>query len=1554
MSPGMTTAMTEKGVLSPDGSCKTFSADANGYARGEAISAIFIKPLADAIDDGNPVRAVIRATASMNDGKGTASGISVPNDIVQEAMIRRAYELAGITDYSKTAFVECHGTGTSIGDPIEARAVGRVFGPSGGVHIGSVKPNVGHSEGASGLTSLIKSVLSLEHRMIPPNIKFNEPNPDIPWNSCKLSVPTEPIPWPEYRGERISVNSFGIGGTNAHVILDSAHSFGISTIPERRTASPQLLVYSANNAESLKRMITTYKAYIQKNPDRVSDLAFTLGNRRESLPYRAFAVRNQLGMLTSSAPSKSGEAPNIVMVFTGQGAQWPQMGGFMIHSSCYPAFKKTIRSLDAHIKTLKHTPEWNIEEELLKGPETSRLSSAELSQPLCTALQLALVDTFASVGVQPAAVVGHSSGEVAAAYAAGAITANEAITIAFYRGQITKLQTKPGAMAAIGMGSEDVQEYLQPGVILACENSPKSVTIAGDTEAVGFVVARIKETRPNVLARQLQVDKAYHSHHMAEIGDNYYALIEHEVFARTPTKLFFSSVEHKLFTEQSSFGPKYWQKNLESPVLFHSAITSIIHHNIGKNMVFLELGPDSALAGPLRQTQAQLSNSSPYASAFIRNQNDVESFLKAIGQLYVLNAVPNLRKVITEGSTLPDLPRYPWDHSKRFWYESRLSKEWRNRQHRYHDLLGVRVTESLDFDVLFRNLFHLDNTPWIRDHRVRGDIVFPFAGYAGMIGEAVRQITGVNEAFIMRNVSISTALVLNDGPPVEIMTTLRRHRLTDSLDSEWWEFAIASHNGTIWTKHCSGEARSHCQDLGDAKKNAPLVRKVGTRRCYESLAKSSLNYGPTFQRLDDVRSDTVSQNATSEVVAKNTDGKDYHLHPTIIDASLQLLSVAASKGYAEPATKIVVPTNIEEICIYRCYEDVQAQASASYTPNGSIVGNAQFIANGKIVLRSSGMKLSVLDDQQSGKTEEATARIEWGPHIDFLDSKTLIKPLVDRSDHMPLLTELSHMCMIHTQRIIADLKTSISHMHKYRSWIDHHLRSVDVRHLEILDNTSIEERVERIVHELSRTLGAHPAIAIQKVLGNAKSIFTGDVEALDLLLSDDTLTNLYLSTDQADLSQFVKHLTHSKPNLRVLEIGAGTGGGTANFLKLLTPGDRTLYSNYTFTDISSGFFVSAKERFSAYSNMEYATLDISKDLFEQGFDGRKYDLIMATNVIHATRSLNESLSNVRELLHQDGRFLLHELTPTSKWVNYVWGTLAGWWYGEADGRADEPYVTVERWTTELKVAGFCAPEAAVLDSAEPNQLNAMILARPAIGNDSDKRVTLLTLPESEHVDCILQGLGNRGYAVHRCGLQDIPLPEGQDVISLLDDDGPFFENMDDQRFRSFKNLVENLKGYGILWVTPLSQIQCQDPRFGQINGIARTLRSEMLVDFATCEVDHVVSSVDRIIDVLEKFQIRQEDHTLKPEFEYAVVENTVHVGRIHSFSIQNELLTSDSSDGIALCSSRPGRLTALHWTRQESKAPKGDDIEVEIHATGLNFRVRQKGTRGKSKMLMLN
>jgi acyl transferase domain-containing protein/2-polyprenyl-3-methyl-5-hydroxy-6-metoxy-1,4-benzoquinol methylase len=1020
---------------------------------------------------------------------------------------------------------------------------------------------------------------------------------------------------------------------------------------------PQLLVFSGATPDSLKQLIQNYKEFLERNPESIGDLAYTLSNRREHLSYRAFAVATKHDTLNVSPITRSGQVPNVVMVFTGQGAQWPQMGRELLQDPNYTIFQQSIQSLDKYLQASTFRPEWSIEEELLKGTKTSRLDTAEFSQPLCTAIQISLVKTLTSIGVVPAAVVGHSSGELAAAYASGAITAKEAIVGAFHRGAATKLQTKAGAMAVIGLGWDEAEKFLTSGVIIACENSPKSVTLSGDVDKVNAVVDSIQEAQPDILARVLKVDKAYHSHHMVEIGNAYHKLIADEIFGKEPTKPFFSSVTGQIQSQGTTpLSARYWQKNLESPVLFSTAVTALLKHEIANNAVFLEIGPHSGLAGPLRQIQTQNSNSAPYISTMLRNQDCVESFLSAIGKLYSVNVAVDLKKLIPSGTTLPDLPRYPWNHSETYWYESRLSKEWRHREHPYHDLLGVRIPESIGFEPVWRNMFHLENAPWIRDYKVKDDVVFPFAGYAGMVGEAVRQISGIQEAFTLRQVVVSTALVLSEAKPTEIMTSFRRHRLTDFLDSEWWEFTIFSHNGHMWLKHCTGQVRAQAESLGPGEVRALPPRKVASKRCYNSMERSGLNFGPTFRRLEEIRSETTRQVATAMAVNKEEDQVGYHLHPTLIDASMQLLTVAATKGYAgQVHSKTLLPTNIEELRVHRCSSNLEITTSATFTLGGGIMGETKCTAAGHVVLEISGLRLTAIDEGGEDEDIDTTARPEWGPHIDFVDPKSLIKQSVDLSLTTPLLDDLTQLCMISSQRRLQGLKSDIPHMQKYASWMSRHLKTAAQPEFTNLDDAALENLVRSLVERLSETPAADAAMAIYNTFIHIRGIFTGTKDGLEILLDDDRLVRIDEFMNQCDRSPLLKRISYSKPSLRVLEIGAGTGAATKSILKDLAPSDgQILYSQYVYTDISTGIFVAAKENFKDYPNIEYATLDISKGLAGQGFEGREFDLVIASNVIHATKSLQDSLQNVRKLLAPNGRFFLTELNSTYLWINYIW------------------------------------------------------------------------------------------------------------------------------------------------------------------------------------------------------------------------------------------------------------------------------------------------------------
>ena len=1545
LAPGMTTAMQEQGVVSKDGSCKSFSAEADGYARGEAVTAIFVKPLADAIRDGDPVRAIIRATSHNSDGK--TPGLSQPSTDAHEALIRRAYQLGGITDYSETAMVECHGTGTAIGDPIEAKAVARVFGEKG-VYIGSVKPNLGHTEAASGLVSLLKVVMALEHRIIPPNIKFKTPNPNIPFEAAKLVVPLEATPWPKDRLERVSLNSFGIGGANAHVILESAATYDVPTAAYEMPETPQLLLFTANSAKSLTRMIDNYKLWVEKNQDKIGDLAYTLACRREHLPHRAFAIVNS-GVIESVSPHanlKSAKRMNVVMVFTGQGAQWPQMGRELMQSS--QVFKSSIKSLDQYLQGIAgDKPQYSIEEELRKPAKKSRLSSAELSQPLCTAIQIALVDTLKRLGIVPNAVVGHSSGEIAGAYAAGALTAREAITAAHHRGAVTTRQKRAGSMAAIGLSWEETENYLVPNATIACDNSPKSVTISGDVDAVEAVIARVKEANPQALARPLQVDKAYHSYHMAEIGEDYRSMIGKEVVGREPSTLFFSSVTGKLLDPERQIGSEYWQNNLESPVRFREAVTAILKHDVGKNAVFLEVGPHAALAGPLRQIFTQAASPAPYVSAMTRNQNCTTSFLTAVGNLQSLNVHIDLKALFLTGSCLPDLPRYPWNHEGSYWYESRLSSEWRHRRYPYHDLLGAKVPESTDIEPVWRNLLHITNIPWIRDHRVGENIVFPFCGYIALAGEAVRQLTKIGDGFSIRNIIVSTALVLTEGKPTEMMTTFRRHRLTNFLTSAWWEFTVSAYNGRNWTKHCTGEVSALSSKAPSGQDPDALPRVLNVRKWYDNMAKGGLVLGPSFQTLDTMTTSTGSDNrAVGNVInGRQGDEANYHIHPTVLDATLQLMGAAAVSGYARK-TRNWLPTSIENFSVYRCSSDMITSVSAKLSSNFSIVGEGRCTVGGTIVVEGSGIKSSLADG--AGSTDildtHASSRCEWSPDIYFLDVKELIRAPVDRTDNLSILKELGDLCLLLSKRRISKSETSSHppHLHKYIAWLTSQAKSAVANlalNLKGLDNETLLARIEDLMARLSDTPAAPVASAIHQVCTKMDLLLSG--QTLEDILPEGTETDLYEFIGQLDRSQFIRNLSHSKPNIRILEIGTGKGSLHREILNDLTrPDGEILCSKYTLT--SQGY-VSAKDQEQLFPHMEYLNLEISQDPCEQGFEDRQYDLIIAVNAFHETKNLQQSLSNVKKLLRPDGRLLLQELCPSSKWVTYVLGVLPSWWLGTGDGRTEGAYVSKEEWKSQLTAARFGGIEDVFPNAEEPRQPTAALVVRHASFIKAPmKKITALYNEQGPIVTRVLSQLEKEGYQIAMCKLDDTP-PAGQDIISLLDAEKPYFENMniDEAQYSTFKTFIHSLRDQGILWVTHLTEIGCRDPRYAQVLGLSRSIRSEQLADLATCQVDSFddPKSIDKVIQVLAKFQLRQGDETLNPDFEWAIFNDQIQLPRFHPFILTDELLVSEPNEKATLDVRTPGRVNSLHWARHSREDLKADEVEVQVHSAGLNFRV---------------
>ncbi|KAF9772089.1 hypothetical protein IL306_010202 [Fusarium sp. DS 682] len=908
----------------------------------------------------------------------------------------------------------------------------------------------------------------------------------------------------------------------------------------------------------------------------------------------------------------------------------------------------------------------------------------------------------------------------------------------------------------------------------------------------------------------------------------------------------------------------------------------------------------------------------------------------------MLHIEPDFEVLMKGGHCVPNLPCYPWNHQRSYWWEPRVAKEWRHRKYPYHDLLGVKLPESTDIEPVFRNLFHLDNAPWIRDHKIKDDIIFPFAGYIAMTGEAVRQLTGIQDGFSLRQVLIDTALVVPEGAPTELVTNFRRHRLTDSTESQWWEFVIMSHNGHGWTRHCSGQVRAETSAAmvpAETPKEQP--RQVGMRKWYELSSKLGMHYGPLFRSLEDMTANTVIPRVCVAKTRNNQHGDEanYHLHPVVIDACFQLLGVAGQAGLTHDVRRYV-PRKVEFLKVFRCSADVLTATAVAEPDGDQLVGDGSFVVDSAAVFQVSKAHLVSIDDDRldSIRNSSITARCEWVKHIDFQNFGDLVRPAYDHSQYNSALDELTELSILQSQQ--ASSTTAIEaqepHIVKYKAWLDQ--QDITSTNLETDEQTTVVGRLAALTTILEATPFAPVAEAVTRVCKNFTSLLLGSKTAIDILTPEDTLDKLNEFLAAYDSSAFMRSIGLSKPNLRVLELSGGHGAATQATLKQLTRSNFPLYSLYVFSDTSAGMVGVTKERFKGIPNMQFATLDINKDFESQGLQEGDFDLIIASGVMHKATNIHHSLVNLRKLLRPSGRLLFQEPRPGVTWLKYVLGSMPGWWSSVEEYRAHEPFLSTLSWEKELKAAGFEGLEGEVQDSSGPNALNNITVTKPHRSLGRPKSATILRDGASDETSGrLVRELEARGYKVSYSTLEDIP-PSGQDIISLLDGKHPFFEDMNGIKFEQLRSYINQLGNSGILWLTKSSSTHhCQDPRYAQVIGFARTIRTEEGVDFATCEVDDLNCS-KAVVDVVDRFSQRHDDGVLGPDLEYAICDGVIRVNRFFPFSFEDEAQVSDPSDEAVLKIAKPGRIDSLYWGATPHPPPKDDEVELEVHAVGLNFR----------------
>ena len=1020
------------------------------------------------------------------------------------------------------------------------------------------------------------------------------------------------------------------------------------------------------------------------------------------------------------------------------------------------------------------------------------------------------------------------------------------------------------------------------------------------------------------------------------------------------TPIFSSAIDY-VIDDSEILNPIYWQTNLTSPVRFDSAVRRLLLRQ--GNNVFLEIGPHSTLAGPLRQICSEAGSDCLYIPTMIRNNDFSETLLSALGQLYQQGVPFSFEPLTKGGNVLPDLPTYPWDHSSSYWYESPLSKDWRFREPGYHGLLGLRVGESSRLEPSWRNVLSIEDEPWLCDHKVREDVVFPFAGYAAMAGEAIGQLFGVLDGYSLRHGLVHSALVLTDSKPVEMITTIRPHKLNDSTESDWFEFTISSNSGATWMKNCEGQVKPRQVHLVPCETFHSYPREVSPSKWYAAMTHIGFNYGPEFSGLTKITSLTTENLSVGEIDNKFQEAP-YLFHPTAIDACLQLLLVAMSKGIGRNFDHVAVPTRIEEIEIARSAQTMSAKAgnlTASEAPG------IDCVSGGRTCLRLRGVHLTPMDDEENLDSmwdKHAAARLEWAPDFDFLDTAPLFKPPESNIEETTLQEEMTLLCIADSAERLQTLETEQWHFKKYKNWLQKEVRRAKeglypvVRNCKELVGLSRGERQDRIENNLGQLLftgtKAPVATGIKRISDNIEALFTGKRDTLDLLMQGDALTEIY-NVVSFGHGGFVRALSHTKPSLRVLEVGAGIGGTTVSILRdLVDEGGYPLYSLYSFTDVSAGFFPQAKERFSSASNMDYRVFDISQDPFSQGFEGESYDLILAPNVIHATPSLHETLCNLRPLLRPNGHLVLTELSALVRAPNYIFGNFAGWWLGEADGRADEPYVSVDRWDEELKAAAFTGVDTAVFDAEPPYQYCAAIVSqpRPAAGLRSTTNSTTILYEHKSHdtTEKLIAEMDSLGMSYSLCKFGDRP-PRGQNIIATLDVKSSFFDNVSESRFKALQDVLSEHDRETILWLSAPSQILCDNPRSAQTIGIARTIRSEMAASFVTLEINTKEREFGKLVmQVFKKITNVEDIGTLAPDREYAVDDGIIKVGRYHPFSLQEELSQRNTLSAADHARTLEIRKPGLMQTFQRSEKPMptelgADEVEIQTAAVGLNFRV---------------
>ncbi|MBO0852518.1 MAG: SDR family NAD(P)-dependent oxidoreductase [Nocardia sp.] len=919
--------------LAVDGRCKSFDAAADGYGRGEGVGIVVLKTLDQALRDRDRIYAVIKGSGVNQDGRTIA--VPVPNPDSQYDLARRVCEQAEV-DPAGIGFVEAHGTGTGVGDPLEASALGRAYGTAEGrvraLRIGSVKNNFGHTEAAAGVAGLIKAALTVREGRVAPQAYLENPNPEIKFDDWGLHVPLEAE---ELHGIHAAVNSFGYGGTNAHVVVERAPD-PVPAEPVRD--SVRVFPVSARNEDSMRKLARSYGDLL-KSSSAVADHADTSvdaaagGGTVDAREVKAAVVHRRahhhlrkgfvyqdtddlLAQLESFASGEGQLGDRVlveglhvpVFVFSGMGPQWWAMGRDLLNRP--GRFRDTAHAIDAEFQEIAG---WSILAEVLADEENSKISRTEIAQPANFLIQVALTDLLAGWGVRPAAVVGHSVGEVSAAYVSGALSLTDALTVAYHRSRLQARTAGSGGMLAVGLSAEDAEKRCArfgDAVSVAAVNGATGVTLAGTEGPLEEL--REELTADGVFARRLRVEVPYHSHLM----DPILADLEAALAGLTPNQArvpLYSTVTAARLDGPEISEPGYWRRNVRETVRFADAIDTLIEE---RYRVFLEVGPHPAVTGNIREAFVRHSVTAAAISTLNRDKGAEVAMFDALAELYQVGAVdtPGEAEVYRDGAVPHmDLPPYPWQELE-VWEEDPRTLSVRYGDANRYALLGDR-TDALgsEWEVTLAPA----NLPWLRDHMVTGAVVVPGAAYIDAALAAARQRSNNDQGGVDALGFITPLVVAEHDVPI----------MRVSVEGAAKRFEVKARPGgtEVWARHAWGrlvEAKTGSNSI-DVPADSDEDIRFEHDEIYRAMSALGLDYGPAFQRIGSARvSDgevCVAELRTADLAEGGYCPNAPHVvHPALIDAALQCTAVLLAASSQMHGTRPVahIPAGVERVRYY--------------------------------------------------------------------------------------------------------------------------------------------------------------------------------------------------------------------------------------------------------------------------------------------------------------------------------------------------------------------------------------------------------------------------------------------------------------------------------------------------------------------------------------------------------------------------------------------------------------------------------------------------------------